>query len=196
MKSIGVASEKKAVWGVGLALVSALATGCAAEVNGATATSETDTSGTSRQIGEESLTATVTSVTGTVTTAVTSTVPTTVSTTGQLVGICAPLTCCFPAGAEWGSNDFENGLRALGCTTPQAYTERYGSTNWWMYTKCTQSTALSALIKKYANVAPYNPTIAVNECLLLSNLTTLKLTDVFVAFDPTCTSCRPVTMAR
>src|ERR1700693_3207539 len=45
--------------------------------------------------------------------------------TGAL-GICTPLTCCFPTGAEWGNNAFENGLRALGCTMPAACTQKDG----------------------------------------------------------------------
>lgn len=114
----------------------------------------------------------------------------TVSGVGQLVGICAPLTCCFPVGAEWNDNAFENGLRALGCTTPQAYSERYGSSNWWMYSKCTSSAALTALVNQYSKVAPFNATITINECLLLTSILHLKLSDVFVAFDPTCTSCK------
>jgi hypothetical protein len=36
--------------------------------------------------------------------------------------VCQPLTCCFPAGGGWSRNPFEDALKALGCTVPQAYT--------------------------------------------------------------------------
>jgi hypothetical protein len=132
--------------------------------------------GTDSPVREESLTQTVTGV---------------VSGTAQTAGVCVPLTCCFPTGGEWADNPFENGLRALGCSAPQAYTERYGSSNWWLFTRCTQSAALTALVLQYANVAPYDSGWAINECLYL-NEGLVGGTDVFVQFDPTCSSCRSV----
>ena len=159
-----------AMWAATVALGVVVA-GCAADAGGVAPVS---TEGTEGQVQEQSLTQVVTGI---------------VSATGQVVGVCAPLTCCLPTGAEWGTDPLQTGLKALGCSTPAAYTERYGSTNWWMFTKCQQTPALSALVAKYANVAPYNSGYAINECLLLNNLKGLVSGDVFVQFDPTCTSC-------
>jgi hypothetical protein len=159
--------------GVGMAVVvlSTLIVGCVSASDEGAAT----VNATPAEAREESLTQTVSGV---------------VSGTGQTVGVCAPLTCCFPTGAEWSDNPFENGLRALGCTTPQAYTERYGSTGWWLFTRCHQSPALTALVLQYSSVAPYDSRLAANECLYL-NQGNLLASDVFVEFDPTCSSCRP-----
>jgi hypothetical protein len=117
----------------------------------------------------------------------------TVGGTSAQLGACMPLTCCFPSGAEWGSNPFEDGLRALGCSTPAAYTERYGSDGWWMYTRCHPSVQLTTLVAKYSTVAPYQSTFAANVCLLAVSLVGASPSDVFVQFDPTCTSCRSAT---
>jgi hypothetical protein len=107
------------------------------------------------------------------------------------VGLCTPLTCCFPNGGEWGSNAFENSLRALGCTTPHAYSEAAGSSMWWLYTECPASAKLTTLVAQYSKVAPYKSQFVVNACLLLDAVGSLKLGDVFVEFDPTCGSCAP-----
>jgi hypothetical protein len=40
-------------------------------------------------------------------------------------------------------------------------------------------------------VAPYEARFVVNECLALDAITELKLSSVFVEFDPTCNSCKP-----
>jgi hypothetical protein len=124
---------------------------------------------------------------------VTGAATTTVSNTGQAVGVCSPLTCCFPQGSEWGDNPFEDSLRQLGCSTPQAYTERYGSTDWWMFSQCEASPALLALVAAYATVAPYESVVSTNECLYLQSVGSLQANQVFVQFDPTCTSCRAST---
>jgi hypothetical protein len=107
------------------------------------------------------------------------------------VGLCKPLTCCFPSGGGWGSDTFEDGLRALGCSTPAAYSPSAGSSEWWLYTQCKASPQLSQLVAKYSNVAPYDAQFVVNECLALDALTALQLDAVFVEFDPTCNSCKP-----
>jgi hypothetical protein len=112
------------------------------------------------------------------------------SVTGS-VGLCTPLTCCFPTGAEWGSNAFENELKSLGCGVPAAYAESAGSSQWWLYTECPQSAALNALVKQYASVAPYEARFVTNLCLTLDAVGGLRLNSVFVEFDPTCGSCRP-----
>jgi hypothetical protein len=107
-----------------------------------------------------------------------------------LLGICQPLTCCFPSGGEWSNNPFEDGLRALGCTKPQAYTESYGKSDWWLYSPCPASLDLVNLVAQYALVSPYYAQLVVNECLLLHGVTDGHPTDVFVEWDPTCGSCR------
>ncbi len=114
----------------------------------------------------------------------------TVGQVAQTAGLCTPLTCCFPSGAEWGDDPFQRGLKALGCTTPRAYSERYESSQWWMFSQCAASPALTALIVEYATVSPYYATIAINECLYVDSAAALQVNDVFVEFDPTCSSCR------
>jgi hypothetical protein len=111
------------------------------------------------------------------------------STSEALLGICAPLTCCFPSGGEWKDDPFENGLRALGCSTPHAYTESYGESRWWMYSTCPASVPLTELVLQYATVSPYYSQLVVNECLELHAIGTLDPTEVFVEWDPTCGSC-------
>jgi hypothetical protein len=106
-----------------------------------------------------------------------------------LLGICAPLTCCFPSGGGWSDDPFEDGLRALGCTTPQAYTESYGQSQWWLYSACPLSTQLSALVLQYSTVSPYYSQLVVNECLELHAILGDEVTHVFVQWDPTCSSC-------
>jgi hypothetical protein len=110
--------------------------------------------------------------------------------TGAL-GICTPLTCCFPTGAEWGDNPFENGLRSLGCSMPAAYTQKAGSTSWYLYSQCPASAKLDALVSTYAKVSPYDAEFVSNLCLTLNAVGELKLNSVFVEFDPTCASCKP-----
>jgi hypothetical protein len=105
------------------------------------------------------------------------------------VNLCQPLTCCFPAGGGWSDNPFENGLRALGCTEPQAYTESFGQSNWWKYSRCDASLGLTMLLLKYATVSPYYSQVAVNECLELQAVTGGQPTSAFVAWDPTCATC-------
>jgi hypothetical protein len=116
----------------------------------------------------------------------------TIAQVGDLVGVCSPLTCCFPTGAEWSGDPFENGLRALGCSTPQAYAEHYGESTWWMFTLCPASAQLTALVGAYANVAPYDSAFALNLCLTLDSVDQVLAGQVFVEFDPTCSSCRTV----
>jgi hypothetical protein len=110
--------------------------------------------------------------------------------TGAL-GICQPLTCCFPSGGGWGSDAFESGLQALGCTTPAAYTQSAGADMWWLYSRCPMSARLSSLVAEYSGVAPYEAQFVVNECLALDAVGSLELDSVFVEFDPTCSSCKP-----
>jgi hypothetical protein len=109
--------------------------------------------------------------------------------TGAL-GLCAPLTCCFPSGGGWTADPFEQELKALGCTTPAAYTESAGASEWWLYTQCPASDPLQAAISAYS-APPYDAQIVVNVCLALGAVTSLDLNAVFVEFDPTCNSCRP-----
>jgi hypothetical protein len=106
-----------------------------------------------------------------------------------LLGICQPLTCCFPSGGGWSDDPFEDGLRALGCTTPRAYTESYGESKWWLYSSCPASIQLTALVVQYATASPYYSQLAVNECLELHAVTGSDPTSVFVEWDPTCSSC-------
>jgi hypothetical protein len=105
------------------------------------------------------------------------------------ISLCQPLTCCFPSGGGWSDNPFENGLRSLGCSEPQAYTESFGQSNWWKYSRCDASLALTMLILKYAVASPYYSQVAVNECLELQAVSEGRPTSVFVAWDPTCPSC-------
>jgi hypothetical protein len=106
-----------------------------------------------------------------------------------LLGICAPLTCCFPSGGGWNGDTFEDGLKALGCTTPQAYTESYGQSQWWLYSACSASIPLTELVAQYATVSPYYSQLVVNECLELHAVVGAAPTSVFVEWDPTCSSC-------
>jgi hypothetical protein len=110
--------------------------------------------------------------------------------TQSLLGICGPLTCCFPDGGEWADNPFENGLRSLGCTKPHAYTESYGRSQWWLYSSCPLSVDLTTLVVQYATVSPYYSQLVVNECLELYGIVGGDPTDVFVEWDPTCSGCR------
>jgi hypothetical protein len=110
---------------------------------------------------------------------------------GEILGICQPLTCCFPSGGGWGADAFENGLRALGCTTPAAYSQSAGQDDWWLYTQCPASAKLTQLVGQYSKVAPYYAQPVLNECLVLNAVTELKLNSVFVQFDPTCNTCKP-----
>jgi hypothetical protein len=105
------------------------------------------------------------------------------------VNLCQPLTCCFPSGGGWSDNPFENGLRALGCTEPQAYTESFGQSKWWKYSMCPTSLDLTALTLKYALVSPYYSEVAVNECLELQAVLGGQPTSAFIAWDPTCSTC-------
>jgi hypothetical protein len=107
-----------------------------------------------------------------------------------LLGICAPLTCCFPSGGGWADNPFEDRLRSLGCTTPRAYTQSYGTPDWWVYSSCPASLDLTTLVLQYATVSPYYSQLVVNECLLLDGIVGGSPTDVFVQWDPTCETCR------
>jgi len=106
-----------------------------------------------------------------------------------LLGICQPLTCCFPSGGGWTADPFEEGLRDLGCTKPQAYTESYGASQWWLYSMCPSSSDLVTLVAAYALVNPYYSQLVVNECLELHAVGQGNATDVFVEWDPTCSSC-------
>jgi hypothetical protein len=106
------------------------------------------------------------------------------------LGLCQPLTCCFPSGGGWTSDPFEQGLRALGCTTPAAYSESAGASMWWLYSQCPAGDALNALVAQYS-APPYEAQPVVNECLALGAVTELDLNAVFIEFDPTCNSCRP-----
>src|SRR5215472_17091320 len=51
---------------------------------------------------------------------------TTSSVDQSLLGVCLPLTCCFPSGGGWAQDPFEARLQALGCTEPHAYSASYG----------------------------------------------------------------------
>jgi hypothetical protein len=110
-------------------------------------------------------------------------------TSQPLLGICAPLTCCFPSGGGWSENPFEDGLRALGCDVPQAYSPSYGQSDWWLYSACPASVQLTTLVLHYALVSPYYSQIVVNECLELQAVGRAQPTRVFVEWDPTCSSC-------
>jgi hypothetical protein len=111
-------------------------------------------------------------------------------TSQSLLGICAPLTCCFPSGGKWSEQDpFERSLKALGCSKPQAYTQSYGQSEWWLYSSCPASLQLTELVLQYATVSPYYSQLVVNECLELQALGSLDPTSVFVQWDPTCSSC-------
>jgi hypothetical protein len=110
-------------------------------------------------------------------------------TSEALLGICQPLTCCFPSGGNWSQNPFEDGLRALGCATPEAYTESYTQSDWWLYSRCPPSVGLVTLVAQYAAVSPYYSQLVVNECLELHSVLGSDPTDVFVEWDPTCSSC-------
>jgi hypothetical protein len=107
----------------------------------------------------------------------------------DLLGICQPLTCCFPSGGGWQDNPFEDALRALGCSKPQAYTESYGQSDWWLYSTCPASLDLTTLVLQYSTVSPYYSQIVVNECLELHAIGGGNATSVFVEWDPTCSSC-------
>ena len=109
--------------------------------------------------------------------------------TQPLLGICAPLTCCFPSGGDWASNPFEDSLRGLGCAKPQAYSRRYEQSDWWVYSTCPSSPELLTLVLQYALVSPYYSQFAVNECLELHALEDGDPTGAFVEWDPTCSSC-------
>jgi hypothetical protein len=121
----------------------------------------------------------------------TSTEPPTRSSSESLgvLGICAPLTCCFPGGGGWQDDPFEDQLKSLGCSTPSAYTESYGQSDWWLYSMCPTSTDLVGLVLKYAAVAPYYSRLVVNACLELHALGEVEPTSVFVEWDPTCPGC-------
>jgi hypothetical protein len=105
------------------------------------------------------------------------------------LGICTPLACCFPDGGGWRDDPFEDQLRALGCSTPSAYTESYGQSQWWLYSTCPASVDLTDLVLTYATVAPYYSQLVVNECLELHAVGQLTPTSVFVEWDPTCPGC-------
>jgi hypothetical protein len=107
----------------------------------------------------------------------------------SLLGICTPLTCCFPSGGAWASNPLEDRLRELGCTAPQAYTESYQASNWWIYSHCPTSLALTSLVLEYATVSPYYSQLVVNPCLELHALGGNDPLGVFVEWDPTCPNC-------
>jgi hypothetical protein len=111
------------------------------------------------------------------------------ATSESLLGICTPLLCCFPAGGAWNDDPFENGLRSLGCSEPAAYTESYGQSKWWLYSTCPASLPLTELVLQYATVAPYYSQLVVNACLELHAIGNLAPTEVFVQWDPTCSSC-------
>jgi hypothetical protein len=113
------------------------------------------------------------------------------STSSQpLLGICTPLTCCFPSGGGWASNPFEDGLRELGCTRPQAYTESYEASQWWLYSQCPTSLELTNFVLQYALVSPYYSQLVINPCLELRGLTGSDALGAFVEWDPTCPNCR------
>jgi hypothetical protein len=113
------------------------------------------------------------------------------STAGQaLLGICEPLTCCFPSGGGWAESPFDDRLQALGCTVPKAYTESFGRSQWWLYSACPSSLELADLVLQYALVSPYYSQLVVNECLELQALGDGQPTWAFVEWDPTCSSCR------
>jgi hypothetical protein len=115
--------------------------------------------------------------------------PTAQTSTQSLLGICAPLTCCFPSGGGWTHDPFEDRLRSLGCTEPHAYTESYGQSKWWLYSSCPFSLDLITLVLHYATVSPYYSQVVVNECLELHGIVGGNPTDVFVEWDPTCSGC-------
>jgi hypothetical protein len=105
---------------------------------------------------------------------------------------CAPLTCCFGAGAEWSDNPFENDLQSLGCTKPVAYAQKAGTSDWYLYSECRLSLELFEVVFEYSKVAPFNAEFASDPCLKHSKEMEPILTDsVFVEFDPTCPSCYP-----
>jgi hypothetical protein len=111
-------------------------------------------------------------------------------TSEALLGICTPQTCCFPSGGGWADNPFEEGLRALGCSEPQAYTQSYGQADWWLYSTCPgPSVALTNLVLEYATVSPYYSQLVVNLCLEAHAIGDTDLTEVFVQWDPTCSQC-------
>jgi hypothetical protein len=105
------------------------------------------------------------------------------------INLCLPLTCCLPSGGGWTDNPFEDSLRALGCTEPQAYTHSLGQSDWFKYSKCNASLELTALVLQYALVSPYYSQIAVDECLQVQTVLGGQPTSVFVAWDPTCSTC-------
>jgi hypothetical protein len=113
-----------------------------------------------------------------------------VNAAGQVVGLCSPLTCCFPTGTQWDDNTFENGLKELGCTMPAAYSPSFQSGDWWLYTKCPVTPALLELVLEYSTVAPYDAQFVINECFLLQDVGALRLDEAYVQFDPTCGSCK------
>jgi hypothetical protein len=113
----------------------------------------------------------------------------TAATSESLLGICTPLLCCFPEGGAWDDDPFEDGLRALGCSRPAAYTESYEQSKWWLYSTCPASVQLAELVLQYADVAPYYSQLVVNECLELHAIGNVDPTEVFVQWDPTCSSC-------
>jgi hypothetical protein len=106
-----------------------------------------------------------------------------------LLGVCLPLTCCFPSGGGWAQDPFEARLQALGCSEPRAYVASYGQSYWWLYSACPLSLDLTALIAQYALVGPYYSRVAVNECLELQAVGGGQVTTAFVEWDPTCPSC-------
>jgi hypothetical protein len=107
----------------------------------------------------------------------------------QVLGICAPLTCCFPDGGGWDKDPFEDQLRSLGCSTPRAYTQSYGQSDWWLYSSCPASLDVAYLVLQYALVAPYYSQLVVNECLEAHAVGGGDPGAVFVQWDPTCSSC-------
>jgi hypothetical protein len=107
----------------------------------------------------------------------------------SLLGVCAPLTCCFPNGGGWENNPFEKQLKSLGCSNPSAYTQSYGQSDWWLYSMCPGSIDLVELVLSYATVAPYYSQLVLNECLEAHALGDLDPGAVFVEWDPTCPNC-------
>ena len=105
------------------------------------------------------------------------------------LGICTPLACCFPGGGGWQDDPFEDQLESLGCSTPSAYTESYGQSQWWLYSMCPASTDLVVLVLTHAAVAPYYSQLVANACLETHALGQQEPTSVFVEWDPTCPNC-------
>jgi hypothetical protein len=126
----------------------------------------------------------------------TSTEPQTRSSSDDLsLGICLPLTCCFPNGGGWQNNDFEKQLKSWGCTTPKAYTASYEASDWWVYSLCPLSLEpkLSQFVQQYHTTAPYyaddtGSGLALNLCVV-DALGELLTQNDFVQWDPLCPNC-------